>query len=153
MGAHNVAKTKNKIGLQFDGWKELLEHIDKISGESGLKSAVESGLIATKEYINGKIDPIMVKNNMPAGGIYWGEGKTKKSLNRDLTVEWVGFTGTIDIGFDFEISGLVSIFLMYGTPRMKPAKGLKDAIYGKKTKQTVKELQANAINDWIGENL
>lgn len=147
---------KNKIGLQFTGWKEMLSGIEKAADETGLKQATEAALKASKEYVNKNVDAVMTKGNMPAGGRYW-EGKTKSSLNRNFTVEWSGFTGSMDIGFDMKKSGNLSIYLMYGTPRHEPpmnkVSGLYDAFYGKKAKAEIKKIQKEAIEKWIERNL
>lgn len=147
---------KNKIGLQFAGWEDVLSGIEKAAGEAGLKQAVEAGLKASKEYINKQVDSIMTKGNMPAGGKYW-TGKTKNSLDKNFDVEWSGFTGTIKIGFNLKGSGLTSIFLMYGTPRHEPpmdeVPGLYDALYGKKTKSEIKKIQKEVIEKWVERNL
>lgn len=143
---------KNKIGLQFDGWKELMAGIDKVAGESGLKQATEDALKASKQYVDNKVNSVMVKGNMPARGRYW-TGETKKSLNKDMTVDWQGFTAEIEIGFNLEKSGMTSIFLMYGTPRMSKVDALYDAFYGKKTKAEIRKIQKEAIQKYIERNL
>lgn len=143
---------KNKIGLQFTGWKEMLSGIEKAAGESGLKQAVEAGLKATKDYVNKNADAAMSKGNMPARGKYW-TGRTKKSLDKNYDVDWVGYTGTINVGYNLEESGLTSIYLMHGTPRMPPVPGLNDAFYGKKAKSEIKKIQKEALEKWIERNL
>lgn len=137
---------RNKIGLQFDGWEETLSKLDRLGGTEAMKKGVEAGLKASKQYVNPQIEAAMGK--LPAGGKY-STGDTKRSLDRDMTVDWSGMTGEIKVGFDFKKSGPVSIFLMYGTPRMKPVSGLKSAIYGTKTKTQIKVLQAEAVNKVI----
>ena len=77
---------KNKIGLQFTGWKEVMQNIGRMADESGLKQATESALKATKDHINAKADAIMQKGNMPAGSKYW-TGETKRSLDKNYDVE------------------------------------------------------------------
>lgn len=147
-----MSVAKNKIGLQFTGWKEVMQNIGRMADESGLKQATESALKATKDHINAKADAIMQKGNMPAGGKYW-TGETKRSLDKNYDVEWSGYTGSINIGYDLDASGLTSIYLMHGTPKMAPVSGLYDAFYGKKTKSETKVLQKEAIEKWIERNL
>lgn len=137
---------RNRIGLQFDGWTETMAKLDELGGSTAMKRGVEAGLKASKEYVNPQLEKAMSK--LPAGGKY-STGLTKKSIDRDMSVEWEGMTGEIKVGFDFSKSGLTSIFLMYGTPRMDPVSGLKAAIYGAKTKKQIKELQAEAVNKVI----
>lgn len=139
---------RNKIGLKFEGWEETMAKLDKIGGTSAMKQGVEEGLIASKEYINPLIEKAM--NKLPAKGIY-SQGGTKKSIDKDTDIEWEGMSGSIKIGFKFKESGPKSIFLMYGTPKMKPVAGLKTAIYGGKTKKEIAQRQSEAVNKVIKE--
>lgn len=143
---------KNKIGLQFKGWKETLSGIEKIAGESGLKTATEDALKASKAHVNRKAGTAISKSNLPAGGKYSG-GETRKSLDANFNVDWHGYVGEMKIGFNMKESGLTSIFLMHGTPRHAPVPGLKDAFYGTKTKNEIKKIQAEAIQKFIERNL
>lgn len=133
---------RNRIGLQFDGWTDYMAKLDKLGGTDAMKKGVEEGLKASKEYVNPLIDTAM--NKLPAGGRY-STGGTKASIDTDMDIAWKAMTGEIKIGFDFKKSGLKSIFLMYGTPRMKPVSGLKAAIYGAKTKKEIADIQEKAV--------
>ena len=118
---------KNRIGLQFSGWQELMQSIDRAAGEEGLKKATEAALKASKEYVNEQVTAIMRKANMPANGKFW-TGDTKATLDKNFSVEWKGFTGEIKIGFNLSES-LVSNFLMYGTPRHEPPMAAVPGLY------------------------
>ena len=120
--------------------------LDKLGGNQLMKKGVEEALIESKKHVTPLIEKSMTK--LPAGGKY-STGDTKKSIDDDLSVEWNGMTGSIKIGFDFSKSGLKSIYLMYGTPRMKPVSGLKSAIYGAKTKKEIAEIQEQVLSDVI----
>lgn len=122
--------------------------LDKLGGTSLMKNATEDALKASKDYVNPQIEAAISTGNLPARGKY-SKGRLKQSLDRDNTVEWSGMTSEIKVGFDFSKSGVESIFLMYGTPRMKPVKGLKNAIYGTKTQREIGEIQADEINKII----
>ena len=87
-----------------------------------------------------KVEKAVQKSNLPAKGKY-STGKTADSIVRDDNVNWDGTTASVNVGFDFKKGGMTSIYLMYGTPRMKPAKGLKAAIYGAAVKKEIKEKQ------------
>lgn len=137
---------RNRIGLQFEGWEETLAKLDELGGTQLMKRATESALIESKKHVNPKIEQAMVR--LPAGGRY-STGETKQSIDNSMSVDWQGLTGSIKVGFDFKESGLTSIFLMYGTPRMSPVKGLKAAIYGAKTKKEIAQIQSEAINKII----
>lgn len=136
------------MGLQFDGWEETITKLNSLAGNSGTAKAVEEALISSKEYVNEQLDKAVISASLPAKGKY-STGDTRKSINKDSVVQWQGQTASIKVGFDFKKSGTTSIFLMYGTPKMKPAKGLKTAVYGTKTKKEIAEIQSNVISKHI----
>lgn len=141
---------RKKIGLQVEGFEEYMAKLDHIGGSPAMKKGVEKALKASQDLVANKLDAAMATSNLPAGGKYSGGG-TKKSIERSSEAEWSGMRSAIDVGFRFEKSGMKSIFLMYGTPKMKPVKGLKEAIYGKKAQEEIAEVQAAELNKVIAE--
>lgn len=140
---------RKKYGLVVDGLEEYMAKLEKLGGTQTMKRAVEDALKESKQYINPQITKAMQKSNLPAHGQY-SQGETIKTLDKDMAVEWAGNVGAVKIGFDLSKGrGLVSIFLMYGTPRTSPVRGLKAAIYGAKTKKEIKKIQAEAIEKVI----
>lgn len=139
---------RNKIGLQFDGWEDVLSNLDKIGGGAAVKKATEKALEAAKDCVTQKIEQSIQKSNLPAQGKY-SKGTTQESINRDSKTEWEGMTAGTDVGFNFDKSGMKSIYLMYGTPNIDPVKGLKNAIYGSKTRKEVAEKQEEIISKEI----
>ena len=139
---------RNKIGLQVKGFEEYMAKLDEVGGGAAMKRGVESALKASKQYVNPLIEKAMVTSNLPAKGDY-ATGLTEKSTDKEITVYYDGVTAAIKVGFDFSISGLTSIFLMYGTPRMSPVAGLENAIYGAKTKKEIAKIQGDALNKVI----
>lgn len=139
---------RNKIGMQINGFDELMAKLDELGGSTAMKRAVESGLKASKEYITSQIDTAIQNGNLPAGGKY-STGDTKSSIDDDMTVNWDGMFASVKVGFNLKKSGMTSIFLMYGTPKMPPVPGLQAAIYGAKTKKEVSKLQTEAVNKVI----
>lgn len=137
---------RNKIGLQVSGIDEYMAKLDKLGGTDAMRRGVESALKASKQHVNPKIEAAMGK--LPAGGRY-STGNTKQSIDKDMAVDWQGMTASIKVGFDFSKSGLKSIFLMYGTPRMQPVNGLKATIYGAKSKKQIAQIQAEALDKVI----
>ena len=136
---------RNRISLQAKGFEEYMAKLDELGGNDAMKRGVDSALKASKAYVNPLIESAMAKSNLPAGGKY-SKGDTKQSIDKDMTVEWGGFEGEIKVGFDLQGSGLTSIFLMYGTPRMSPVAGLEDAVYGGKTQRQIAKIQGEALN-------
>lgn len=139
---------RNKIGLQVKGFEEYMSKLDEVGGSTAMKRGVEGALKSSKAYVNPQINTAMATSNLPAGGKY-STGDTKDSIDTDMTVEWEGMTASIKVGFDFKESGLKSIFLMYGTPKMPPVAGLKNAIYSAKTKKEIAKIQAEALDKVI----
>ena len=137
---------RNKIGLQVKGFEEYMSKLDELGGSDAMKRGVEAALKASKQYVTPQIEAAMAR--LPAGGKY-STGDTKKSIDKDMTVEWQGMSGSVKVGFDFKKSGMTSIFLMYGTPKMPPVAGLKDAIYGTKTQRQITSVQAEALDKVI----
>lgn len=139
---------RNKIGLQLSGLDEYMARLDEIGGSKAMIRATEAALKASKQYVNPLIESAMATSNLPASGQY-STGDTKSSIDKDMSVEWEGMTASINVGFKFKESGPKSIFLMYGTPRTPPVKGLKAAIYGNKTKKQLSKVQSDTINKVI----
>lgn len=146
--------TKNKIGLNFSGFKEVIAQLDELEGD--IKKTTEKALTESKKIVTEKLIEATIKENFPAKGKY-STGATAESINKDMTVEWDGMTASIPVGYDLEKSGLTSIFLMYGTPRHKPpmprVSEMFDAIYGAKTKKEVKAKQKEIFENAIKERL
>ena len=139
---------RNRIGLQVKGFEEYMAKLDEIGGSAAMKRGVESALKASKQYVNPQIEAAVAASNLPAGGHY-STGETRESIDTDMSVDWAGMTGSIKVGFDFKKSGMTSIFLMYGTPKMPPVAGLKNAIYGAKTQKNVADVQAEELDKVI----
>ncbi len=123
---------KNRVRLQFDGFQEYAERIDKLNGD--LKSIMTEALVESKKLVTPGIKKRMEKHHRT--------GITEKQIDDVTGVTWNGPIGEIKIGFEFgDGEGLPSIFLMYGTPRMKKDTVLYNSIYGAKVKKQISELQ------------
>lgn len=137
---------RKRFGLQVKELDYYMAKLDELGNSDAMKRGTEAALKASKQYVNPLIEQAM--NKLPAGGKY-STGDTKKSIDESLTVDWQGMTGEIKVGFDFKKSGLTSIYLMYGTPKMKPVSGLKNAIYGTKTQKEIGAIQEEALQKVI----
>lgn len=137
-----MPSTKNKIGLKFEGLEEMIANLEKVQGD--LKTTTEKALKASKQRVNEELRKVTIPANYPAHGKY-STGKTAQSIDTDMSVTWEGTTASIKVGYDMQISGMTSIFLMYGTPRHKPpmkaVRKMYNAIYGAKMKKEVAEIQ------------
>jgi len=141
-----MAKRKN--GFDTTALMKYADQLDTLGGSDALKRAAQAGMATAKQEINTLVKTAMQAGNLPAGGKY-STGETLESLNTDMKATWSGNIGTLPLGFDLEGSGLVSIFLTHGTPKMKPAAGLYDALYGKAAQTKARKAQEAAIKKVI----
>lgn len=155
---------KAKFGLNFDGFLEYAEQIDKL-GEGMLKKATENALSKSKDYANNSILEAMEKSpyefshnrqsNKGVGGVSDGEGKNRRSTGKAIKsvknimekpVEWDGNTAAAYIGADLKEAPELLI-LALGTPHIQADRNLNNAIKvkGKYRKQVSKIQQEEFI--------
>lgn len=127
-----------KIGLEFVGFEKVLQRLKSL--EADTKKIAEDALTKTHSIVTSKAEQGMAAGNLPAGGKY-SKGQTLASLQRTPSVEWQGDVGVVPVGFNIQKGGLASIFLMYGTPRMKKDQALYNAFYSNSTKTEIVEAQ------------
>lgn len=127
------------MGIQIDGFDRILKELDRL--EADTKEVAEKALKKTFDIVQKKTEIGMQKQNLPAKGRY-DSGETRKAIIQRPEVSWSGDTASVDVGFDLkQDEGFVSIFLMHGTPKMKPNKKLYDTFYAKKTKDEIIQAQ------------
>lgn len=139
---------KKKNGFDTTMLQKYADQLEQLGGSNALKRATEAGMAQAKLEINKQISAAMQPGNLPAGGKY-STGETVGSISKATTPEWTGNIATLPVGFDMSKSGITSILLMYGTPKMKPAAGLYDAIYGKAAQSKARKAQEAAIKTVI----
>ena len=132
--------TSKKLTVDFNGFDRLKARLDEIGGDA-TKRAVDGALNASQAMVARQLHGAMKKHHRT--------GDTEKSIidgNSDLSgVNWTGDEASVMVGFDMMESGLVSIFLMYGTqvhgqPHIKPDRQLYNAIYGAATKKQIQKI-------------
>lgn len=126
----------SKIEMQFDGMDAIIRQLEQL--EVDVRQTVtdalqEAGQLVT-EQARAAIQP------------HGRTGKTEASLRENPTVEWTGTEAAVNVGFDINNGGLPSIFLMYGTPRMKKDIKLYNAVYGAETKKKIEQIERDALN-------
>ena len=134
-----MAKRKN--GFDTSALAKYAERLEAAGGAATIKRAVEGGMKQTKQETNKQVTAAMQTSNLPAGGKY-ATGETMQHLNRDMAVNWEGNMARMKLGFNLQNDGLVSIFLMYGTPKHAPVAGLREALKENPRKISRKEMQA-----------
>lgn len=128
-----------KLGLEFDGFEKLIQKLEEVEGAA--EQATEKALVATHGFVTQNLQTAITPHRRT--------GETERSLQRNADVTWIGTTAEVEVGFDIENGGLPSVFLMYGTPKMKPDRKLYNAIYGAKTKKEIAELQEKEFRKCI----
>ena len=136
----------NTMKLNISGLEKLTRKVDEIGGNS--RKICEDALLETHAIVTRKAEEAMSKSNLPAGGKF-STGRTLETLRRDANISWQGNMASVSVGFDIDKGGLASIFLMYGTPRMKKDQALYNAFYGKKTLDEIRQAQENVFFDEI----
>lgn len=134
----------NKFKLEFSGFEELSQRLQELDGD--LRGVTEEALKNTHAYVTPKLRADMQKHKRT--------GETEKSIIDKPKVFWNGDVASIDVGFDITNGGLASIFLMHGTPRIRPDRKLYQDIYGNNTKKEIADIQEktflNAITKAVG---
>ena len=141
---------KNRVGIMFIGFADLTTKLEKIGGN--LKQTTETALVKSKAVVTVNLVKATKKANYPVQGKY-SSGDLRHSIDTDKQVNWSGTVGEIHVGFDFAKSGLTSIMIMYGTPRMNKVQSIYDAVYGNKTKKQVRKVQEEIFTDAIKKKM
>ena len=128
-----------RIGLQFDGFVELLEKMNKM--EANIKEPVEEALNVSADLVTEQLHKEMKKHHFT--------GQTEESIRENPRVKWRGNLAEVSYGFDIKKGGLPAIFLERGTPKQKPTPVIKPAIG--KTKAKVKAEQERILLEALGK--
>lgn len=121
--------------MQVEGLDAIMKRLREL--EVDTKSAVNKALIETHKIVTDKAEAAIKPHRRT--------GRTEASLRREAVPEWIGDVASIQVGFDLDNGGLPSIFLMYGTPHIKPDKTLHNAFFGKDTIEEIKKAQEAAL--------
>lgn len=126
-------------GIDFKDFDFYCKKIESLSNKDTLRKVADKSLKETHKYLTPKIED--------AFSIHNKTGRTIKSLRKDDSTNWSGDVGSIEVGFDIKNGGLASIFIMYGTPRIKPDKNLYNLFYGSKIKKEVFKIQEDIFEE------
>lgn len=121
----------SKIQLEFDGFDRIVDRLTKLEGD--VKNATERALTESHRIVTEKAESAI--------GPHKKTGRTESTLKRNAEVQWFGSMASVEVGFNVQEGGLASIFLMYGTPRVKKDQQLYNAFFGAKTKKQIMQAQ------------
>ena len=128
-----------KIEMQFDGFTDVIHQLEQL--EVDVRETVTDALQEAGQFVTEQARAAI----QPHGRT----GKTEASLRENPTVEWTGTEAAVNVGFDINNGGLPSIFLMYGTPRMKKDIKLYNAVYGAETKKKIEQIERDALDNAV----
>lgn len=135
-----------KMKIIFDGFADLASDIDRSGGD--LHAAVDDALVQTQKLIQNNLThaaaPYATK-----GRKGYATGKMYQSIIEDGQVHWTGSNAYVEAGFKLRNGGWPSIFIMYGTPRMKKDSKVYNAIKGSKTKKEIAALQQEVMSKYL----
>ena len=133
---------KSKLAFNFDEMAALAEKLEKMGGN--LHDAADRALKATHDYITPNLSSGIQRHVQT--------GETKESLDKQGGVVWESpLKAHINIGFNLKEGGLPSIFLMWGTPKMRPDAKLKSAAFGAKVTREVAAIQRQEMEKALQE--
>ena len=137
---------KNRMTVDFSGVNSYLQRLQKIPGAA--EKAVTEALKATQDLVADKAAATIAPHNKT--------GTVAGTIIRDGDVAWTMDTASIAVGYSIkdgegELTGLPSIFLMYGTEvdgqtGIEADKAMYNAVYGSATKKEAHRLQEQAFD-------
>ena len=131
---------KSKFAFRFDEMYDLAAKIEKAGGS--LQQAADEALRKTHDYITPQLNTGINRHVQT--------GETRDALVQAPNVEWVNpLLARVNIGFDLADGGWPSIFLMWGTPKMKPDIKLRKAAFGPAVKREVARIQKEALEAFL----
>ena len=130
---------KSKMAFNFKEMEALADRLEKLGGN--LQAACDKALHDTHDYITPNLSSGIAR--------HVATGDTQKSLEKSAHVVWESpLIAYVNIGFDLS-KGWPSIFLMWGTPKMKPDTSLRNAAFGPKVRREVANIQRAALEEAI----
>ena len=127
---------KSKFAFNFKEMEALAAKIEAAGGD--LQKAADSALKATHGYITPRLNA-GIASHVQTGAV-------KKSLEKAPQITWHNpFLAEVNIGFNLADGGWPSIFVMWGTPKMKPDENLQNAAFGPKVRRDVAKIQRKAL--------
>jgi len=130
---------KNTMKLDLNGFKELLERIQKAGGN--IDAAAEKALVESAKPFMEDLKTGIKKHHRT--------GLTEASLNDPTQIEREGNRLTLKVGFDLGKGGLPALFLEYGTPRSKAEPFIQQAI--KRNQAKARKIQKEILTKILKE--
>lgn len=137
-----------RMSLEFDGLKDLLYRISEVEGE--LRPAVDEALTEVQQYVQGNVRQASAR--YVPGGTRYSTGEMRAAIKPDDGPQWAGSVATVGVGFEIHKSGgggMHSVWMMYGTPRIKPDTKLHNAVRGAKTQYQIRDIMEKSLQEHV----
>ena len=142
---------KNRMTVDFSGVDSYIQRLKKIPGAA--EKAITTALKETQDLVADKAAATIAPHNKT--------GTVAGTILRNGDVVWTMDTASIAVGYEIkdsegELTGLPSIFLMYGTEvdgqtGIEADKSMYMAVYGSTTKREVQKIQEKAFDKVFDE--
>ena len=138
-----------RMSIIFNGFADLAASIDRSGGD--LHKAVDEALTETGKYIQDQVTSAAAPYARKGGGLKgYATGEMYQTIKKDQPVYWHGQVAEVSVGFNLnQGDGWVSIFVMYGTPRMGKDPKIYNAIKGAKTKKEIEKIQQEVMQKYL----
>ena len=119
----SMARTSKGLGsgnfsIDFSNFEEIAQKLESM--DMDLRDAVGEAINEVARQVQDEVREGVQPPNLPAKGDYSKDQDTEHSIIDNPQVEWSGFVGEIDLGFDKSKPGAGG-FLISGTPQHDPA--------------------------------
>lgn len=139
-----MARKKN-ISINSDLFGSYITKLDELNAD--VKRIVSDVLEEAAKQVEEDTLDALNDSNLPAHGKY-SKGKTKEAVVHDAKAEWSGSYCSVNIGFD-KTKPNAGIFLITGTPKMKPDAKLNKIYRGKTYEKNLNDSIAKKLDSEI----
>lgn len=151
-----MAKNKG-FSLDFGGFLDFAEQIDKLGGSDALLNATVKALDESKQYVNEAISEAMAASEYEfTKGEGYSQGEARESL-KEISQMPVMVEGTVVkayTGVDLAVTPEVIILAVEGAPNRAKDKKLSNAVKVKgKIRKEVDQIQERVFNEALKEVL
>ena len=152
----SMSRTSKGLGsgsfsIDFSNFEEIAAKLESMVMD--VRDAVGEAINEVAKEVQEEVQEAVQPPNLPAGGQYGSKAKeTENSIIVNPQVEWSGFVGEIDLGFDKSKPGAGG-FLITGTPNHDPAPKLAKIFTTRKYLSDFKKRIEKALHNVIERNM
>lgn len=138
-----------RTSMDYSGIDALMKSVEALGGD--VKEAAQDALEKTHRYVTTGLAKEMRSHKVNGKPVNWEHtGETKGKLIKAPEVTWSGDVGSVEVGFT---GPSAAKYLIRGTARIKPSRGMYNVLYSATTRKQVLSLQEHALEDFIASVL